>query len=192
MTRSVAREIAMHLSFELGFTNVRPQALLDARLQRDVFESLSEECPLYKDFPNRKQEDYIRQLVSGVGEHGAELDSYIERYAVGWRFSRISRVASAIMRVSMYEILYMPDIPPAAAINEAVELSKYYEEPETTSFINGILGKFLRTEGAAFGIYPTSNQRDETSKKVEASQEYVSTDHDALINTAGEGTPSSL
>ena len=55
-------------------------------------------------------------------------------------------MAAAIMRVAMYEILYMPDIPAAAAINEAVELSKHYEAPETASFINGILGAFVRGE----------------------------------------------
>jgi len=52
----------------------------------------------------------------------------------------------AIMRVAMYEILYMQDIPNAAAINEAVELTKHYEEPEVVSFVNGILGSFVRSE----------------------------------------------
>ena len=53
---------------------------------------------------------------------------YIEKYAVGWKFERIPLVASAIMRVAMYEILYMPEIPNAAAINEAVEIAKKYED----------------------------------------------------------------
>jgi N utilization substance protein B len=46
----------------------------------------------------------------------------------------------------MYEILYMPDIPNSAAINEAVEIAKGYEEPQVVSFINGILGSFVRAE----------------------------------------------
>ena len=70
----------------------------------------------------------------------------IEKYAQGWRFERISLVASAIMRVAMFEILYMPEIPNGAAINEAVELTKRYDEPETVKFVNGILGSFLREE----------------------------------------------
>ena len=90
--------------------------------------------------------EYITRLVQGVGGHGAELDGYIEKYAKGWRFSRIDRVASAIMRVSMYEILYMPDIPNKAAINEAVEIAKKYLDDEVVKFINGILGSFVRTE----------------------------------------------
>lgn len=55
-------------------------------------------------------------------------------------------MAAAVMRVAMYEILYMPDIPAAAAINDAVEIAKHYEAPETVSFINGILGAFMRGE----------------------------------------------
>ena len=61
----------------------------------------------------------------------------------------ISLVASAIMRVAMYEILYMPDIPHGASINEAVEIAKKYETPETVKFINGILGSFVRAEISA-------------------------------------------
>jgi N utilization substance protein B len=50
------------------------------------------------------------------------------------------------MKLAMYEILYMPDIPESASINEAVEMAKHYEPPETVSFINGILGSFSRGE----------------------------------------------
>ena len=74
------------------------------------------------------------------------MDTYIEKYAKGWRFERISLVASAIMRVAMFEILYMPDIPDGVAINEAVEIAKKYETPEVVKFMNGILGSFLREE----------------------------------------------
>ena len=75
-----------------------------------------------------------------------ELNHMIEKYARGWRLERISRVAAAIMRCAMCEILYMDDVPNAAAINEAVELTKHYEEPEVVSFVNGILGSFVRSE----------------------------------------------
>lgn len=146
MTRTNAREIAVHFAFELGFSTVGAQELLDAALNRETFARLGEEEPLYAQYPNEKQEKYIRELVTGVALHGAELDGYIEKYAIGWKFSRIDRVAAAIMRVAMYEILYMPDIPNASAINEAVELAKGYEDAEVVSFINGILGSFLRRE----------------------------------------------
>ena len=146
MTRTTAREIAIHLSYELGFSNLSAEELLNSRLQREAFCLLAEEEPLYQEFPNVKQLNYIRGLVIGVGNHGFELDQYIEKYAIGWKFSRLPRVATAIMRVAMYEILYMPDIPNAAAINEAVEIAKSYEDEDIIAFINGILGAFVRDE----------------------------------------------
>jgi len=146
MVRNTAREIAIHLSYELSFTDKTIDALLDERLTSETFSTLADEDPIYMEAPNAKQADYIRRLVRGVNEHAAELDSYIAKYAKGWSFARIPLVASAIMRVAMYEMLYMPDIPNGVAINEAVEIAKKYETPETVKFINGILGSFLRQE----------------------------------------------
>ena len=142
MTRNTAREIAMHLAFELSFTDLPIGEFLNQYLSEEKFAELAPECELYAQRPNAKQEEYIRRLVSGVAEHAAELDTYIEKYAKGWRFERISLVASAIMRLAMY----MPDIPHGVAINEAVELTRKYDEPETAKFVNGILGSFLRQE----------------------------------------------
>ena len=146
MTRSTAREIAMHLAYQLSFTDLPVEEFLEEQLNAERFEELSAEDALYADKPNAKQEEYIRRLVGGVAEHAAELDADIEKYAKGWRFERISLVASAIMRVAMYEILYMADIPAGVAINEAVEIAKHYESPEVVKFINGILGSFARGE----------------------------------------------
>lgn len=146
MTRTNAREIAVHFSFELGFANETAEELLEHMLTRPIFELIGEEEPLYAEFPNEKQRTYICTLVQGVYAHCPELDEYISRYAIGWKFSRIPKVAVSIMRVAMYEILYMQDIPNAAAINEAVELTKRYEAPEVVSFVNGILGSFVRSE----------------------------------------------
>lgn len=146
MTRTVAREIAVHMVFELGFGDRSAQQLLADELTAENFALIGAEEPLYAEFPDEKQEHYIRTLVTGVFEHGPELDDYISRYSVGWSFARIPRVAAAIMRVAMYEVLYMPDIPNAAAINEAVEIAKSYETAEVVSFINGILGTFVRSE----------------------------------------------
>ena len=136
----------MHLAFELSFTDLPIGEFLDHYLSEEKFAELAPECELYAQRPNAKQEAYIRRLVSGVAEHAAELDADIEKYAQGWRFERISLVAAAIMRVAMYEILYMADIPQGAAISEAVEIAKKYETPEVAKFINGILGSFVRGE----------------------------------------------
>ena len=125
MTRNTAREIAVHLAYELSFSDLSVAEFLDEHLSSETFS---------------------RRLVGGVSEHAAELDAYIEKYAKGWRFERISLVASAIMRVAMFEILYMPDIPHGVAINEAVTIAKKYDAPEVAKFVNGILGSFLREE----------------------------------------------
>ena len=150
MTRNTAREIAAHLAYEWNFTDLPVGEFLDRRLAPECFAELAPECGLYADAPNAKQEQYIRRLVAGVADHAAELDDYIARYAQGWRFersfSRISRMTAAVMRVAMYEILYMPDIPHGVAISEAVQIAGKYESAEVVKFINGILASFLREE----------------------------------------------
>ena len=146
MLRNTAREIAVHLAYELSFTALPVEELLETRLNAERFAELAGEDALYQEAPDQLQRDYIARLVTGVSEHAAELDGYIAKYARGWKFSRIPLVASAIMRVAMYEMLYMADIPAGVAINEAVEIAKNYESPEVVKFINGILGSFARGE----------------------------------------------
>ena len=146
MIRNVAREITMHLSYELSFTDLSADELLNQRLNPDRFDQLAPEYEVYGKLPGPSQQAYIRRVVKGIAEHGYELDQYIEKYAVGWKFSRIPMVAAAIMRVAMYEILYMDDIPNSVAINEAIELAKKYESDEVVRFMNGILGTFVREE----------------------------------------------
>lgn len=146
MVRNTAREIAVHLSYELNFAAGDIDALLEQRLSDESFSALAGESPLYAEMPGAKQREYIRSVVAGVALHQGELDSYIEKYAVGWKFARIPMVAVAIMRVAMYEIMYRQDIPNSVAVNEAVEIAKKYETEETVRFINGILGSFVRQE----------------------------------------------
>jgi N utilization substance protein B len=148
MTRSNGREIVVHMIFALGFSHQSADELLSTELTPERFAEIGEEEPLYAKFPNEKQAQYIRDLVRGTFAHSYELDDYIARYAVGWSFERIPRMAAAIMRTAMYEVLYMPDIPNAVAVNEAVEIAKNYESQEVVSFVNGILGTFVRTEFA--------------------------------------------
>jgi len=146
VVRNVAREIAMHLSYELSFTDLTPDELLDQRLCNGRFQDLAPEYEVYGKLPGPSQQAYIRRAVKGVAVHGYELDQYIAKYARGWKFERIPLVAAAIMRLAMFEILYMPDVPNGAAINEAVEIAKKYESPEIVRYINGVLGTFVRTE----------------------------------------------
>ena len=83
MTRTNAREIAVHFSFELGFSNETADELLEHMLTQPVFAQIGEEEPLYAEFPDDRQRAYIRTLVKGVYDHCPELDEYISRYAIG-------------------------------------------------------------------------------------------------------------
>ena len=146
MKRSTAREIAVRLCFSITENPSDPDELLSLMFDDEYYSSLKEEDGIFSKSPNAKQLEYIKHLVSGVYDHSAELDGYIDKYSVSWRFGRISRTAVAIMKAAMFEVLYMPDVPDNVAINEAVELAKKYETPETVSFINGVLGSFSRNE----------------------------------------------
>lgn len=144
MTRSNAREIVAHLIFEMNFTANPAEQLVDATMEPDYYESLAQETEIYVERPNEKQMEYIRTAVQGIQEKKDELDGYISKYAVNWSVSRISKVARAILHVAMYEALYVEDVPVSAAINEAVELTRKYEDEDVVSFVNGILGSFAR------------------------------------------------
>lgn len=148
MTRVVAREIAVHLIYELDFSGAGAEALLDESLTPERFAQLAQEEELYKEFPDEKQLNYIRELVTGVERHRAELDECISKYAIGWSVRRIPKVAAAILRTAMYEVRYSPDVPDNAAISAAVELARGYEDEKVVSFLNGILGSFSRDEAA--------------------------------------------
>jgi N utilization substance protein B len=148
MTRSEAREVAVRLCFAVSENPRDPEELLSETFDGEYYASLKTEDELYGKRPGEDQIGYIRRIVKGTYEHGPELDGYIQKYAVGWSFERISRIAVAIIKTAMYEVLYMPDVPPRAAINEAIEIGKRYEPPETVAFINGVLGSFTREETA--------------------------------------------
>ena len=146
MTRTAARQLAIQLSFA---ANAGSDLGVEEFFDEEYFGALPAEEQIFSERPDETQLRYIVALVNGVREHLEELDGYISRYSHGWKLSRISKTALCVLRCAMYEILYMPDIPTAASINEAVELAKSYDEPETVSFINGILGSFVQGLGQA-------------------------------------------
>ena len=146
MNRRTAREIALQLGFSVVMTEDFADTVLDDFFDAEHYATLAGESSLFDEYPTAKQMDYIRRVVNLIYQHRVELDRYIEKYARGWKTERISKTAAAIMRCAMCEVLYMDDIPNAAAINEAVELSKRYEDEDTVAFINGVLGGFMRGE----------------------------------------------
>ena len=151
MTRIAAREIAVQMVYTLDFSPDVNELLAD-RLDPDFYGRMADEDALFASAPDDAQLDYISRVVRGVSDHMTELDGYIERYAVGWKFGRLPRVSVAIMRVCMYELLYVHDIPVAASVNAAVEIAHKYEPDEMTAFINGILGSFSRAELGGRGV----------------------------------------
>ena len=144
MTRSNAREIVSHLIFEMNFTTDPASQLVDAAMEPAYYESLAQETEIYAERPSESQMAYIRSAVQGIQEKQEELDGYIAKYAINWSVSRISKVARAILHVAMYEALYVEDVPVSSAINEAVELTRKYEDEDVVAFVNGILGSFAR------------------------------------------------
>ncbi|MBR1457171.1 MAG: transcription antitermination factor NusB [Oscillospiraceae bacterium] len=146
MTRTAARQIAIQLSFASAVSADAPEDLLESFFSQEHYSSLAAEEEQFTEFPDDAQMDYIRRVLTLSAEHRGEIDAYIERYAKGWKPERISRTALAVLRCALCEILYMEDIPNSAAINEAVELDKSYDEPETVAFVNGVLGGFMRGE----------------------------------------------
>ena len=90
-----------------------------------------------------KERGYIEGIVAGVKERRAEIDGWIEKYAVGWKLERISRVDLSILRVAVYELLQKEE-PDPVILNEAVELAKTYSTDRAGAFVNGVLGSISR------------------------------------------------
>lgn len=152
MNRTKAREIAIQLGFAAAASGVSSAELMEAFFSQEHYATLASEDELYAEYPDKKSMEYIKRLTTLVEENRSELDGFVERYSKGWKVERISRTALAVMRCALCEIIYMDEIPNSAAINEAVELDKGYDEPDTVAFVNGVLGGFMR------GEYPENNQ----------------------------------
>lgn len=128
MTRKMAREEAFILIFEKVFNDCTVEEILE----------------IANEVRNLQPDDYINRAFKGVYDNVEELDSIIAENAVGWKINRISKTALAVLRLAIFEIKYMDDIPVSVSINEAVELSKKYATGEDASFVNGILSSVAK------------------------------------------------
>ncbi len=144
MTRSNAREIAVHLIYAVQCSEGSVDEILAGRFDEEYYALLADENEIYAEKPGTKQKAYISAVVRGVIERTPELEGYLAKYSIGWNVNRISSLAKAIMELAMYETLYVDDVPKNVAIHEAVLLAQKYEEDETVSFVNGVLGSFAR------------------------------------------------
>lgn len=130
MKRRQAREEAFILIFEKQFNSAPIDEILEiAEEVRDL-----------------KPDDYINTVFKGVYDNLEALDEIISEKAIGWKIGRISKTSLCILRLSIFEIKFMDDIPVSVSINEAVELAKKYATPDDASFINGILSSVEKSQ----------------------------------------------
>ena len=88
---------------------------------------------------------YINAVIGGVKEHSAEIDDLIEKnLKKGWSLSRISKASHTALKIAIFEMKYMDDVPPKVAVNEAVELAKRYGDDSDPAFVNGILASVIK------------------------------------------------
>ncbi|MBR0303269.1 MAG: transcription antitermination factor NusB [Clostridia bacterium] len=90
--------------------------------------------------------DFVRTSFLDAVSNCKTIDEKIASFAEGWKISRMSKATISVLRLAVYELLYT-DTPPKVVINEAVELTKKYDEKRASSFVNGILNKLARGEG---------------------------------------------
>jgi N utilization substance protein B len=93
------------------------------------------------------QRDYIETVFEGVVDRLEEIDRMIGERTVGWRFERLALIDRNILRLGVYELLYLDEVPPEVAIDEAVELAKKFGTEQARSFVNGILDRIWKERG---------------------------------------------
>lgn len=131
LTRREEREQSFFLIFEKEFNeDTELQELYDLALETEII----------------SDSNFVKSLAFKTWENVESIDPVIEKYCVGWKMSRISKIALAVLRLAVCEILYFDDIPVGVSINEAVELCKKYASAEDCSFVNGVLGSVSKEE----------------------------------------------
>ena len=129
MNRKTARENAFILLFE--------GASKQDETAEEIFDKAVNDRAL-------KCDEYVKNVFFGVYENSKIIDEIIEKCSVGWKRDRISIVSIAIIRLAVYELMFIDDIPAKVSINEAVELSKAYDDDKARAFINGILNSVAK------------------------------------------------
>jgi N utilization substance protein B len=130
--RSKARKRALDILYESDLRDVEPATTLAERVRLA-------EPPV---------NDYTIELVDGVSQHRDRIDAILTEYAEGWTVDRMPDVDRALLRIGVYELMWRDDVPDAVAIDEAVELAKLLSTDESPRFVNGVLGRVLRSRPA--------------------------------------------
>ncbi|MCR5724921.1 MAG: transcription antitermination factor NusB [Treponema sp.] len=82
---------------------------------------------------------FARFLIAGTAEHKEEIDRLITAHLNGWEFGRVNKVSIAVLRMSVYALLYQKDIPPTIIIDEAIDIAKEYGQDDAFKFVNAVL-----------------------------------------------------
>lgn len=127
--RRIERQEAFNFVFERMFRD-------------DTIEDIFEDAESAR---NTQVSDYTRKIVEGVEKHLDEIDALIETNLKGWKKNRISKISLTILRIAVFEILYIKEVPMSVSINEAVELAKNYATKTDASFVNGVLGSIAKS-----------------------------------------------
>ena len=131
--RRQSRETALQLLYALDITHANVREVLRAGWAEKML------TPEIRDFTTT--------LVTGVIEHRDEIDAFIQECSTNWSLERIGLVERNILRFAIYELCFLPEIPPNVTINEAVEVAKKYGTEEAPAFINGILDRVKHAVG---------------------------------------------
>ena len=132
MNRKTARENAFILLFEAGLKN--------DETAEEIFEKATSIRELECD-------DYVKSVFFGTNENLKVIDEAIEKSLIGWKAKRLSYVSRAVIRLAVYEMMFLPDIPAKVSINEAIELSKKYDDEKAYMLVNGSLNAVAEALG---------------------------------------------
>ena len=135
MTRSELREHVFKMLFQIEFND---EAEMPEHLKY-YFETLEDAA--------EKDKKYIQNKYEAVVSRVPEIDRILNENAKGWKTSRMNKVDLTILRLAVYELKYLTDIPAGVTINEAVELTKQYASDDEYAFVNGVLGAAAKDLG---------------------------------------------
>ena len=132
--RTKARKRALDILFQSDVRGDELSTTLAAEAKRAASEPAREASWLY-----------AREIVDGVIDNREAIDEQITTFAKDWTLARMPAVDRAVLRIGVWEILYNDEVPPAVAIDEAVELAKEFSTDESGSFVHGVLGRVARS-----------------------------------------------
>ncbi|OQX87895.1 MAG: hypothetical protein B6D55_01940 [Candidatus Omnitrophica bacterium 4484_70.2] len=134
--RSKAREIALCSFYQAEISKIAPYSALENYL---------------KNYPQPQEiVNFASVLVEGVHKNINSLDQIIKKYVENWEIERLAIIDKNILRMGIYELLFLEEIPPKVSINEAIELAKKFGDIDSARFVNGVLDRIYKKESKKY------------------------------------------